>query len=301
MTSGSKNFLLLMLLAACWGPSFLFIKIAVEYVPPIAITAIRMGIGSLILLVILQIKKTKLPPIKPLLKTFTIAALLQGAIPFSLFGFAEQEVDSAFAAIVGGASPLFSMVMAHYIFPNDRMTKAKIYGAVLGFGGVFLLIFPSLASAHADLFGVVTLLAAALCYACAFSYSKKFIKVSDYPPLTIPFIQLFISFVILTAASLVFEDHQTMSDTSFAAFFSLCGLGILGTAIAFVVYYKLIERTSVTYISMVNYLLPVFGAALGMMVLKEQLTWNTYLGGIMILIGVMIANGVINFRKFLGK
>ncbi len=92
-----------------------------------------------------------------------------------------------------------------------------------------------------------------------------------------------------------------MSDTSFAAFFSLCGLGILGTAIAFVVYYKLIERTSVTYISMVNYLLPVFGAALGMMVLKEQLTWNTYLGGIMILIGVMIANGVINFRKFLGK
>ena len=301
MTAGAKNFVLLLSLAACWGPSFLFIKIAVEYVPPIAITAIRMGIGALILLIILQIKNTKLPPIKPLLKSFTIAALLQGAVPFSLFGVAERTVDSAFAAIVGGTAPLFAMVMAHYVFPNDRMTKAKVYGAIIGFCGVFLLIFPTLLNAHAEAAGVITLIAAAICYASAFVYTKKYINIASYPPLTVPFIQIVISFVILTFASLIFEDHSSMPNSSSGAILSLCGLGILGTAIAFVIYYKLIERTSVTYISMVNYLLPIFGTVLGMLVLNEQLSWNDYLGGILVLLGVMTANGVINFKKFLGR
>lgn len=301
MTAGAKNFVLLLSLAASWGPSFLFIKIAVEYVPPIAITAIRMGIGALILLIILQIKNTKLPPIKPLLKSFTIAALLQGAVPFSLFGIAEKTVDSAFAAIVGGTSPLFAMVMAHYVFPNDRMTKPKVYGAIIGFGGVFLLILPTLVNAHAEAMGVIVLLGAAICYASAFVYTKKYINISNYPPLTVPFIQMVISFVILTVASLIFEEHASMLNSSKGAIISLCGLGVLGTAIAFVIYYKLIERTSVTYISMVNYLLPIFGTVLGMLVLNEQLSWNDYLGGILVLLGVMTANGVINFKKFLGK
>ncbi len=301
MSLGARNFLLLLTLAGCWGPSFLFIKIAVEYVPPIAITAIRMGIGATILFVILTLKSIKIPPLKPVLKIFTISALLQGAVPFSLFGFAEKTVDSAFAAIVGGAAPLFAMVMAHYCFANDRMTKAKIYGAILGFGGVFLLILPTIFSAHAEIFGVLILLCAAICYASAFVYSKKFIKVTDFQPFVIPFIQLVISFVILTVTSAIFEDHSNMKNASQAAIISLCGLGVIGTAIAFVIYYKLIEYTSVTYISMVNYLLPVFGTVLGMLILNEQLSWNDYLGGILILFGVMTANGVINFKKFLGK
>lgn len=301
MSNGTRNFLLLLALAASWGPSFLFIKVAVEYVPPIAITAMRMGIASLVLYAILKIQKVKLPKLKPVLKHFTVAALVQGAIPFTLFGVAEKTIDSAFASIFTGVAPLFTILLAHYFILGDRMTKAKFWGAFVGFVGLFFLIMPSLINAHADIFGVVTLTIAACCYSIAFVYTKKFIKVSDFPPLTVPTIQLFISFVVLTVASLIFENPFAISYISLPAILSICGLGIIGTALAFVLYYKLISLTNVSYISMVNYIVPVFGVVLGMLVLDEALTWNSYLGGILILAGVMIANGVINLNKFLAK
>ncbi|NBV06992.1 MAG: DMT family transporter [Proteobacteria bacterium] len=299
MKAGARNFLLLLALAASWGPSFLFIKVAVKYVPPIALTAIRMAIASLILFTILKIRGVKLPKLKPILKHFTVSALVQGAIPFTLFGVAEKTVDSSFASIFSGAAPLFAIVLAHFFLPNDRLTKAKVSGACVGFIGLFFLIMPSLINAKADIFGIILLVIAASCYSIAFIYAKKFINVAAFPPLTIPTIQLFISFVILTAASLIFENPFSINYISLEAVLSLLGLGIIGTAIAFVLYYKLIAATSVSYISMVNYMVPVFGVALGMLILKEQLTWNSYLGGILILIGVMLANGVINLNKFI--
>ncbi len=301
MNVGVRNFLLLLALAACWGPSFLFIKVAVEYVPPIAITAIRMAIASFMLFAILKIRGTKLPKLKPVIMHFTIAAFFQGAIPFTLFAVAERSVDSAFAAIFTGASPLFSMILAHYFIKNDRMTKAKIIGAALGFSGLFFLIMPSLLKAHADIFGIAVLICAANCYAISFVHAKKFIDINAHPPLTIPAIQTFISFIILAILSLIFENPLAINHISGSAILSLCGLGILGTASAFVIYYKLISLTSVSYIAMVNYIVPVFGVVLGMLILGEALTWNSYLGGILILIGVMVANGVIKLSKFEAK
>lgn len=301
MTPTVRNFLLLLALGACWGPSFLFIKIAVEYVPPIAITAVRMAVGFAILFTILKIRKIKLPPLRPVIGVLTVSALLQGAIPFSLFGVSEKSLSSSFAAIFTGVVPLFAMIMAHYLIPNDRLSKAKIIGATLGFSGLFLLIMPSLFSAKADSFGVVALTLATTCYAAAFVYSKKYINIKAFPPLVIPTVQLFISFVVLTVASMIFENSWSVFELPIKAIMSLLGLGVLGTAAAFVVYYKLLDLTSVSYISMVNYLVPIFGAALGMLVLGEELSWNSYLGGILIVSGVMTANGVIRFNKFLAK
>lgn len=301
MTNSARNFLLLVALAASWGPSFLFIKVAVEYVPPITITAGRMAVASLVLFVILKFQKTKIPPLKPLLKTFTIAALLQGAIPFTLFGVAEKTVDSAFASIFTGSAPLFAMVMAHFFMADDRISKAKFGGAILGFLGLFFLIMPQLLKANADIFGILVLTVAANCYACAFVYTKKYINISSYPPLTVPAIQVFISFLFLTIASLIFEQPWNISDVPVAALLSIFGLGIFGTALAFVLYYKLISFTNVSYISMVNYIVPIFGVLLGVIVLNEKLLWNSYLGGAMILLGVMLANGVIKFNRLIKK
>ncbi len=293
MSSNLKNFLLLLLLASLWGPSFLFIKIAIEFIPPITLTAIRIGIGAALLFTILKFKHRKLPKLKSVWKHFSIAALLQSAVPFTLFAVGEKSIDSSLAAIICGSAPLFTLVLAHFFTKNDRFTKSKLTGSGVGFFGLFILVAPALFGAQATLFGIFAVMIGAMCYAIAFVYVKKFIKMTDFAPLVVPTLQLIFSFLFLLPVALIFEDHSTLKNASPAAIFSTLSLGIFGSALAFVVYYKILAATSATYTSMVNYMVPVVGVVLGMLVLDEQLTWNSYLGCILILVGVMIANGII--------
>lgn len=296
MNSNLKNFLLLLLLASLWGPSFLFIKIAIEFIPPITLTAIRIGIGAALLFTILKLHHRKLPTLKSVWKHFSVAALLQSAVPFTLFAVGEKSIDSSLAAIICGSAPLFTLVLAHFLTKNDRFTKSKLIGASVGFFGLFILVAPALLGATATIFGIFAVMIGALCYATAFVYVKKFIKIENFAPLVVPTLQLIFSFLFLLPTALIFEDHSTLKDATFAAIFSTLSLGVFGSALAFVVYYKILAATSATYTSMVNYMVPVVGVVLGMLVLDEQLTWNSYLGCILILVGVMIANGIIKLR-----
>jgi drug/metabolite transporter (DMT)-like permease len=291
-----KNFSLILLLAALWGPSFLFIKIAIEFFPPITLTAIRVGIGAMTLYAILKFRKVKLPNLLKIWKNFSIAALLQSAIPFTLFSVGEKSIDSSLAAIICGAAPLFTLVIAHFFTHDDKFTKVKIVGSIVGFCGLFILITPSLTLGNSSFIGVFEVLIGATCYAVAFVFVKKTINFKDFAPLTVPMLQLFFSFLFLAPLSLIFENYETIKIASNAAIFSTLALSFLGTALAFVIYYKIIAVTSATYASMVNYIVPVFGAILGMIVLDEQLTWNSYLGCVLIIFGVMIANKVIRIR-----
>lgn len=293
MTNNLKNFLLLLLLASLWGPSFLFIKIAIDFIPPITLTAIRIGIGAALLLSILKFHQRKLPKLKSVWKHFSIAALLQSAVPFTLFAVGEKSIDSSLAAIICGAAPLFTLVLAHFFTKNDRFTKNKLVGSSVGFFGLFILVAPALLGASATIFGIFAVMIGALCYAIAFVYVKKFINFKNFAPLVVPTVQLIFSFLFLLPVALIFEDQSNLKYASAAAIFSTLSLGIFGSALAFVVYYKVLAATSATYTSMVNYMVPVVGVVLGMLVLDEQLTWNSYLGCILILVGVMIANGVI--------
>ena len=297
-----KNFLLIVLLAALWGPSFLFIKIAIEFFPPITLTAIRVGVAAAVLFVILKIRKAPLPKLSKIWKKFSIAALLQSAIPFTLFAVGEKSIDSSLAAIICGASPLFTMVLAHFYIQDDKFTKVKVIGSITGFLGLFILVAPSMTLGLSSTLGIIEVLIAASCYAIAFVFVKKTLNFKDFALLAIPMLQLFFSFLFLMPLSLIFENYATIKSASGEAILSTIALSFLGTAFAFVIYYKIIAVTSATYASMVNYIVPIFGAILGMIVLDEKLTWNSYLGCILIIFGVMIANKILSFahlKKFI--
>ncbi|MES2961457.1 MAG: DMT family transporter [Pseudomonadota bacterium] len=295
MTNNTKNFLSLILLASLWGPSFLFIKVAITHIPPIALTAFRVGLGSLMLYALLQFKNIKLPNLKPIWKHFSIAALLQSAVPFTLFSIGEKTIDSSLAAIICGSAPLFTLVLAHFTTHDDKFTKTKLIGASAGFFGLFILIAPALFKAEATIIGMLEVMIGALCYAGGFVYVKKFINLSKLEPLTVPTLQLFFSFLFLLPTSLIFEDLSGIKDASLPAILSAFSLAFFGSAVAFTVYYKILKATSATYLSMVNYIVPVFGAVLGVIILGEKLAWNSYVGCALILVGVMIANGIIRF------
>ncbi len=290
-----QNFFWFFLLACCWGPSFLFIKVAVENIPPLIIANLRVAIGAVLLYLVLKIKKTELPKFGPAWKHFAVMGFFSCALPFALFAISEQYIDSSLAAILNGTTPLFTLIIAHFFTENDRLTKAKLYGTLTGFSGLFVLVAPSLFEVEANSLGIFIGTMAAASYGVGFVYAKK--NIHGFKPLVVPTAQLFLASLFLLPFSLIVEDPILIDSVSLAAVLSVLGLAVFGTALAFVIYYKLIAVTNATYVAAVNYVLPVFGVGLGMAVLKERLTWNSYLGSLMILVGVMIINGVFRFLR----
>lgn len=286
-----KNFLWLLLLAALWGPSFLFIKVAVAEIPPLTLVMGRVGIAGTLLYFILRAQGRNLPPWGRIWRHFAFAALVQNAIPFVLFGWGEQYIDSALAAILNGTTPFFTLILAHLFISDDRLTPTKSVGTLIGFSGLLLLIAPSLlGGVEATAWGLIGVTVAAACYGIAIVYTRRNLR--GLPPLVAPTAQLLLATLFLIPVSLVLEQPFGLSTPSWPALGSLLALSIFGTALAFIAYYRLIERTSATYVSMVTYLVPVFGVILGVVVLNEQLGWNVYLGCTLILLGVMTVNGV---------
>lgn len=286
-----RNFLWLLLLAALWGPSFLFIKVAVEDIPPLTLVLARVGIAAILLNLILRSQGRSLPKFGPIWKHVAFMALIHNAVPFALYNWSEQYIDSALAAIFNGVTPLFTIILAHLFVKDDRLTLAKVIGVLIGFGGLFLLIAPSLfEGVRATSLGLIAAAAAAASYGVAMVYSRLYLR--GLPPLVAPTAQLSLAALYMLPVSLWFERPFSLAAPSWMAWGSLFVLAVFGTAVAFVVYYRIIEQTSATFVSMVTYMIPVFGIGLGVMVLGEQLDWNAYLGCGLILVGVMIVNGV---------
>ena len=241
----AKNLFLLLLLSCCWGPSFLFIKIAVEYVGPITLTNIRMIISGAILYAILKINKTDLPKFGQCWKHFAVMAIFSCGLPFTMFGVGELYIDSSLASIINGTTPLFTLMIAHFCIENDRLTKTKILGSAIGFSGLFLLVLPSLFHAEATIFGILAALIAAISYGIGFVYAKKHIH--GFKPLVVPTAQLLTAAILLLPFSFLIEKPWEIDYVSNGAIISILGLSLLGSAAAFVVYYKLIATASATY------------------------------------------------------
>jgi len=178
---------------------------------------------------------------------------------------------------------------------DDRITAPKLGGILLGFGGLSLLMAPALVKdgLQATTWGLIAISIAAASYGVGMVYARNHLR--GLPPLVAPTAQLGVATLYMLPLSLFFERPFSLPLPSWPALASLFSLSFLGTTLAFIIYYHLLEKTSATYLSMVTYLIPVIGVVLGVAVLNEQLSWNVYLGCALILVGVMIVNGVFRF------
>lgn len=290
-----RNFLLLMLLAACWGPSFLFIKIGTEYFEPISFTFFRIGIAAILLNVVLLVKKMEVWKYRNLFHHFLFLGIIGSSLPFTLFNFAQKSVSSSLAATINGMVPLITIIIAHFSTSDDRLTKNKLLGAVIGFIGLGVLVMPKLFGVKSTLFGIIALIIAVSCYSTAFVYSRRYVK--GINPVIASTIQLSFATLILLIVSVIFENPWKIIDVPTKPLISLISLSVFGTAIAFLLLYKIMELTSASYVSMVNYIVPVIGVVLGVVVLKESLSLTSLIGCVVIILGVMVANGVFGRMK----
>jgi drug/metabolite transporter (DMT)-like permease len=288
---GFRNFLWLMFLASLWGPSFLFIKVAVGEISPLTLVTGRVGLAALLLYVILRWQGGNLPKFGAIWKHFAIVGFFSNALPFVLFSWGEQYIDSALAAILNGTTPLFTIVLAHLFTADDRLSPVKATGTLIGFSGLVLLISPSLLGGiQLTTWGLLAVATAAFSYGIGIVYTRNHLR--GLPRLVAPTAQLTMATLYMLPLSLIIEQPFRQPMPSWPAVASLAALSVLGTALAFVIYYFLLEQTSATYVSMVTYLAPVIGVVLGVAILGEQLNWITYAGCALIVLGVMVVNGI---------
>ena len=286
-----KNFFMLVLLASLWGPSFVFIKVAVESIPPVTLVLGRVGIAALLLYVILRLQNGRLPKSRTTWKHLAFVGLMANTFPFILFAWGEQYIDSALASILNATTPLFTIILAHFFVVDDRLNATKIAGVMFGFFGVVLLVIPSVTDGvQATTFGVLAVACAAAFYGVAIVYGRNHLR--GLPPLVAPTGQLLMATLYLLPVSLIWERPWTLPAPELQSIFAMLALAVFGTALAFVVYYKLLEVADASYVSMTTYLMPVFGVILGVLILGESVTLFMGVGCAFILFGVMIVNGV---------
>ena len=282
-----RNFLTLLILSLIWGASFLFIKVAVATIPPFSVAFGRTALAAVLLYLVLRSRGLSMPGWGSVWGTFLLMGLFNGAVPYTLITWAEIHIDSGLAAIVNALMPLFTVLLAHLFTGDERLSWMKIVGIFLGFLGVVALIGPAaLKGLGKDVIAQLAVMAAAGCYAIAIIYGRR---LQGITPLVSATGQLFCAAVLTLPMVLVFDAPWALSP-SFISVAALTCLSLLGTALAYLLYYYLLQRIGSTNLSLVTYLLPITGVFWGALLLGERLHWSAFLALGMILAGIAGVN-----------
>jgi len=284
-----------LLLAMLWGPSFFFIKVAVAEIPPITLVFGRIALAAALLYLLLRLQKRHLPPPGRIWVYLAIVAFFQISFPFVLLSWAEQFIDSALASILNGLTPIFTVLLAHLLTSDDKITSTKATGILLGLLGTIFLVAPALlAGVQATTLGLLAMIVVTASYGFALVLTRKYL--TGMPSMVAPTGQMLLATLFLIPLVILVDRPFSQPMPSFKAAGSVVALAVFGTTLAFIVYYRLMETADASYTSLVTYLIPIFGILLGVLVLGERLDWNDYAGFALILIGVMIVNGLFKIR-----
>jgi len=282
-----------------WGSSYLFIKIAVDSFGTFTLIALRLLIGAAFLWVAFRLNGTSLPRERRIYGHLIVMALINITIPFGLITWAEQSVDSALAAILNATVPLFVIVIAPMFLPDEPIRLNGVVGLAVGFIGVVLLVSPGLVNATGDLAGSVALIGSSLAYALGNVYNRR--NVRGLPPLVPAVFQVTFALVIVSVLALVLERPWETAHPDAGAWFSVVWLGIFGSGLAYVLYFRLLGRWGATRTALVAYLLPVYGIVLGFLVLQEHVDVTLILGTALVIAGVALVNSPWGQRRLFGS
>lgn len=274
-------------LVAIWSGSFLFIKVGLEVLAPLQVVLGRMALGTAVLLLVALVGRVPLPREPRLWGHLAVVATLLNTVPFVLFGYAEQRIPSAIASICNATTPLFTLVIALFALPDERPTRQRTLGLVVGFAGVSLMLGLWNSGARPDPIGVALGLFATLLYAVGGVYMRRYLSATRYSGLALSTVQLLIGTAQLAVVTpLVTRMPESLPLHVIAA---IATLGALGTGLAYVLQYDLIRIAGATITSTVTYCLPVVSIALGVVVLGEQLAWTAPAGAAIIIAGALIS------------
>ena len=280
-----------LLLAAIWGASFLFMRLAAIELGALPTAALRVGIASLFLLPLL-VAKGHWPALRAHWKPVLFVGVLNSGLPFALYAFAVMHITTGFSSILNATVPLFGALVA-WVWLGDKPGLSRTVGLTIGFGGVVLLAggqasFKPNASGIAPAWAVLACLAATTCYALSASFTKKHIP--SLPPLVTATGSQIGATLALALPALWFHPSQLPSASAWGA---LVALGVLCTGIAYILYFRLIDRAGPSRALTVTFLIPVFAIAYGVLLLGEEVTPWMLVCGVVILAGTALSSGLV--------
>lgn len=275
---------LLLLLATLWGGSYSFIKIGVETIPPVTLIAARTLLAGAILLGVLRWRGLRLPRDGATWRLFLVQACLNSVVPFTLIAWAERSVEAGLATILSSTSPIFVVVLGLLAGTGERLSLLKLAGIASGLAGTLLIVgTEAMAGFGADLAAQLALVAASLCYGGAALFGRHFKGLDPIMPAAG---SLVCGAALLIPLSLAVDRPWTLAPSG-ASIQALLALSVASTALAFVIYFRLIARLGSVATTSVAYLRVPTGVLIGMVFLGESLAPTAWAGLILIVGGVL--------------
>ena len=285
---GFADYALLLVVSAIWGSSFLFIKIGVTDLPAIPFTTLRLALGAGVMLAVAAWYGQRIFGVGLPWGLIWLSGFFGNALPFMLIGWGEEKIDSGLAAILMAVSPLATVLLAHVVTRDDRLTGGKVVGVALGIIGIVVLIGPDkLAQIGDETVRQLAVGAAALCYGVNVLITREIQKAGAQPT-------ALVAAVILTAAVLMIPFQLVLSTASeftvsSSALFAAVVMALFHTAVATLLMFVLVDRQGPSFFAQVNFLVPIFGVFWGVFILFEQPEWTALLSLMLILTGMAVA------------
>jgi drug/metabolite transporter (DMT)-like permease len=278
------------LLSVLWGASYFFFKELVGELPTLTIVLARLGLGAILLNVLMLAQREAMPRDAKRWREFLVMGFLNNALPFVLLVWSETKISSGLAAILNATTPVFSVLIAHFYTAGERLTWYKGFGVLFGLLGVLVLLGPSLlVNAGGDeLLPELACIFTALVYAVAGIYGRRF---KDLPALNVATGQLTASAALLLPLALIVDHPWNLPNPSMQAWQAIIGLAVFSTALAYVIFFRLLASAGATNVLLVTLLVPISAVLLGVLFLKEAFTAQTLAGMGLVALGLAAIDG----------
>ncbi len=277
-------------LGVIWGSSFFWNKLALQEIGPFTLVVARVMLGLIGMLVGMVIRRPKLPETRRQWLMMGLLGLTNTAIPFSLIAWSQQHIDSTVVSILVSSVPIFTVILAHFLVREERLFPKKFLGVVVGFLGVVVLFWRGLSSVgEMTMAGQFGVLGAAVFYAISPIIAQK--ETSKLDPLIQSFVSLAVANVFMWAVVMIAEPAFRLP-TEPTTWGALLWLGLVGSALAYHIYYFLIGEIGSTRVSMIAYLMPVVGLVLGVLLLREDFDMQLLAGSVLVLGSIWVVNRV---------
>jgi drug/metabolite transporter (DMT)-like permease len=285
------DWLILLVLAVIWGGAFFFIGVAVRHVPPLTYVWLRVTIAAIAMWGYIHFRGESVQLPRQVWGSMLVLALLNNALPFTLFGWGQTHIASGLASILNATTPIWGVVVAHFLTHDERMTPRKIAGVLLGFGGVATMIGPSLLSSlGTSALAQLACVTAALSYALAAVWARRFRR-QGISPLSVTTGQLTAGALMMLPVSMIVDRPWMHAMPPVSALAAITALALLCTAFGYVLYFRLIATSGATNALLVTLLVPPVAILLGGLFLGETLAPQDFIGLALIAFGLAAIDG----------
>ncbi len=276
-------------MAATWGCSFWWIKLGLEVLEPVQVAFVRLAVGAMALLIVSAIIGARLPRDLSTWRHLFVVAMLVNSVPFTLFAYGETNISSVLAGIINAATPLTTLAVIMLAFPEEKPTLERVVGLLVGFVGILVVVGVWQGLGSGEWTGVAACLGAVTCYGIAFPYMRRHLTGLPDGPVALATGQVMCGAAVLLPLGIAAGPLH--GPITIQPVLGLLGLGALGSGIAFVLNYQVVRAAGPSTASTVTYLTPLFAIAVGVAFLGETVVWNEPVGGLVVLLGVAVAQG----------